>query len=258
MFGFAPDTAQAFALKMGLGFAAGGWFVLWAAMQQPGKPLGRWADCYLGTLLGGILGARLFYVLVHLERFADAPLNIPRLWYGGLSWQGAILGGWLALALLCRWRGISARAFGDALALALPAGVMAFSWAARSAGLMIGERVPDLAAEPVWQAAFLPDLARDVAPRYELQMLGLAWGAGLLLILAGVTLTGRLPGRRLGLALLLLAPGVALLAHHSAMPSAALLGVSLDTWGVVGLLGLGLAWLKRRENTPSQPGQDRL
>ncbi|MFP4322513.1 MAG: prolipoprotein diacylglyceryl transferase family protein [Anaerolineales bacterium] len=261
MLGFAPDTSQAFALKMGLGFAAGGFFILWAALQQPGRPIFRWSDVYLGTILGGIIGARVFFVLVHAAQFAGAPAHIPRLWYGGLSWQGAILGGLVGMVGLCRWRAVDVRAFSDALALAFPVGVMAFAWAARSAGLMIGYPVADLAAEPVWKAAYLPDLGRDVIPRYELQMLGLAMGGTLLILATVLTLANRLQGRRLALILGLAGGCFAVLGHHSAMPAVAWLGLSSDVWGagILVMLGVaGLAWPKRSLNTPSHHGQDGL
>jgi len=44
-------------------------------------------------ILGGIVGARLVYVLTNLPTFLAFPAEIIRIDHGGLSWHGAILGG---------------------------------------------------------------------------------------------------------------------------------------------------------------------
>jgi len=45
------------------------------------------------SLLGGILGGRLAYVLLHPEWFARSPLDVLAIWHGGLVWYGGLLGG---------------------------------------------------------------------------------------------------------------------------------------------------------------------
>jgi len=50
------------------------------------------------ALLGGILGGRLFYVLLYLPYFIEYPQEIFAIWHGGLVWYGGFLGG-----LLCSW-----------------------------------------------------------------------------------------------------------------------------------------------------------
>jgi phosphatidylglycerol:prolipoprotein diacylglycerol transferase len=48
------------------------------------------------SLLGGILGARLFYVILQWEFFMSSPQEMPAIWRGGLVWYGGFLGGTLA------------------------------------------------------------------------------------------------------------------------------------------------------------------
>ena len=48
------------------------------------------------SLLGGVLGARLFYVALQWQAFLRAPWEIPAIWHGGLVWYGGFLGGTLA------------------------------------------------------------------------------------------------------------------------------------------------------------------
>lgn len=53
------------------------------------------------TIAGGILGARLFYVFDHLDRFRDDPLEILAISEGGLAVYGAVIGGFVTVAILC-------------------------------------------------------------------------------------------------------------------------------------------------------------
>jgi prolipoprotein diacylglyceryltransferase len=222
------NTERAFAIKIGLGILLGLVFTLWTALQQRPRRFGAWVDVYLATALGAIIGARAGYVLLHWGQFAGEPLLWPRLWYGEIAWQGALIAGGGAMLLACRWRGVDFRDFSDAAALALPAVFMAICWAARSAGLILGEGVADLSQHPVWMAAFLPDISRDVAPRYELQMLGLAMGGGLLAIAGGLTLANRLAGLRLWITLAGLALAILILEDYSGRPPQTLGGVKVE------------------------------
>jgi prolipoprotein diacylglyceryltransferase len=58
-----------------------------------------WLDAALIVLAGSLIGARLGYVLFNLAYFSSRPLEIPQVWLGGLSGEGAIFGGALTLAL---------------------------------------------------------------------------------------------------------------------------------------------------------------
>ncbi|MCX6022192.1 MAG: prolipoprotein diacylglyceryl transferase [Chloroflexi bacterium] len=58
----------------------------------------------LPVVLGGIVGARLLFVLENWRLFAGQPLRVLALNEGGISVYGAILGGSLAGALYARYR----------------------------------------------------------------------------------------------------------------------------------------------------------
>lgn len=53
-------------------------------------------DMALWIILAGILGARLYYVLFNFSTFAEHPLEILKIWHGGLAIHGALIGGALA------------------------------------------------------------------------------------------------------------------------------------------------------------------
>lgn len=52
-------------------------------------------DLMFYVLLGGIAGARLYYTVFNWDYFSNHLFDIPKLWMGGLSIHGAILGGFL-------------------------------------------------------------------------------------------------------------------------------------------------------------------
>lgn len=56
-------------------------------------------DMALWVIIGGIIGARLYYVLFDLSSFTAHPLEILQIWKGGLAIHGALLGGALAYTI---------------------------------------------------------------------------------------------------------------------------------------------------------------
>lgn len=53
-------------------------------------------DLGVYLILFGLLGARIYYIFLELNYFIDYPLNIFKIWEGGLAIHGAIIGGILA------------------------------------------------------------------------------------------------------------------------------------------------------------------
>lgn len=76
---------------------------------RAGRTLGileddRLFDLALAAILGGIVGARLMFVIANEPGWiVHDPLQILRVYQGGLSWHGAMLGGLLASAAYARW-----------------------------------------------------------------------------------------------------------------------------------------------------------
>lgn len=69
------------------------------------------------ALLGGILGARIYFVLFSdPSYFLKNPLEILAVWRGGISIIGSLLGGFVVALWYCRWKKISFWKFADVLA----------------------------------------------------------------------------------------------------------------------------------------------
>ena len=75
----------------------------------------------LGVVLGGRLGYALFY---DFPTYRADPMQILRVWEGGMSFHGGFAGVVIAAALFCRREKIAMLSMGDLLAVAAPIGLM--------------------------------------------------------------------------------------------------------------------------------------
>ena len=77
-----------------VGIFAGYWYIL-KLLRQPGAPMARRHadDLVFYAALGIILGGRLGYVLFYnLGYYLENPIDIFKLWDGGMSFHGGVLG----------------------------------------------------------------------------------------------------------------------------------------------------------------------
>jgi phosphatidylglycerol:prolipoprotein diacylglycerol transferase len=73
-------------------------------------------DFSIYALLGGIIGARLYFVLFSEPAyFLEHPLEIFAIWSGGIGVIGALIGGFIVTVWFCRKRNISLLTFTDTL-----------------------------------------------------------------------------------------------------------------------------------------------
>jgi phosphatidylglycerol:prolipoprotein diacylglycerol transferase len=62
------------------------------------------ADLLPILVLGSIIGARLYYVLLEWRQYQGRWTDMFAIWQGGIAIHGALLGGCLVMILFCRWR----------------------------------------------------------------------------------------------------------------------------------------------------------
>ena len=56
----------------------------------------------INTIIIGIIGARLYYVLFNLSYYLDRPLEILQIWNGGLAIHGGIIAGLIVVIVSCK------------------------------------------------------------------------------------------------------------------------------------------------------------
>lgn len=69
--------------------------------------LNKMLDILLFGTIGGILGARLYYVVFEWEYYSHHLAEIPQIWHGGLAIYGGLIGGIIGAYFTCRRNGLN-------------------------------------------------------------------------------------------------------------------------------------------------------
>ena len=107
------------------GIFIGYWYLL-KLIKQPGAPMARRHadDMVFYAALGIILGGRLGYVLFYNPGYYfENPLDILKLWDGGMSFHGGVLGTTLGILYLARKEGLPWLRIHDYVACCVPFGL---------------------------------------------------------------------------------------------------------------------------------------
>ncbi len=104
-----------------LGFLAAVIHLGWLG-RRDGRPEGLASELGIWVMVGGILGARVAYVLSALDEYAANPLEIIRIDKGGLIYYGGFIGATLGIVLLARLKRKPLWNFGDFVITAVPLG----------------------------------------------------------------------------------------------------------------------------------------
>lgn len=176
---------------------------LWPNDTAPAKPR-QIEDLLTWVIIGVVVGGRLGFVLFYEPgTYLPHPLEILKVWQGGMSFHGGFLGTVVAGLLYCRRYGIPALSMGDAFALAAPVGL----FLGRVANFINGELWGRPTTLP-WGVIFpgdaaqtctgvIPgDCARHPSQLYEAGLEGLLLGLVLWFLLRAGGL--RAPGRIMG------------------------------------------------------------
>ncbi|WP_457312271.1 prolipoprotein diacylglyceryl transferase [Sphingomonas sp. UYAg733] len=102
-----------------------GWWYLLKLIAQPGAPMARRHadDLVFYATLGIILGGRIGYVIFYAPEMFLTPTHILRLWDGGMSFHGGVIGTSIALVLFARKNGLNWLRIHDYVACVVPFGL---------------------------------------------------------------------------------------------------------------------------------------
>lgn len=116
-----PLTLRSYGLMMALGFLAGIGVLVWLNRQEKRED-DLVLDLALWIMVGSIIGARAMYVAVMPDQFKGAPLEVFKVWNGGLVYYGGLIGGSLATVWFTRRRRVPLWHIADIAAPALALG----------------------------------------------------------------------------------------------------------------------------------------
>jgi phosphatidylglycerol:prolipoprotein diacylglycerol transferase len=110
-------TITSFGALMALAFLSG-YAVIRSELKRTDRDPNLAADILLGALIGGIVGAKLYYMVLYWDRTAVDPIRAI-LARGGLVWYGGFLGGSLGVIWVLNRRKVSIAFASDIVAPAL-------------------------------------------------------------------------------------------------------------------------------------------
>jgi phosphatidylglycerol---prolipoprotein diacylglyceryl transferase len=168
-----PLAIRWYSLAYIVGILLGWWYML-KLIKQPGAPLAQRhvEDLLFWVTIGIILGGRLGYVTFYRPEIWANPLDVLKLWEGGMSFHGGMLGVFAAFAYVS-WRGqLNLFRVGDYICCCAPFGLLL----GRIANFINGElwgRATDVPWAVIFPGAYAAGLPRHPSQLYEAALEGL-------------------------------------------------------------------------------------
>lgn len=72
-----------------------------------GLPEDFFADLLIWAVPMAIISARIYYVIMKWENYSDNPIDIIKVWEGGIAIHGALIGAFVTAYIFCRIKGVS-------------------------------------------------------------------------------------------------------------------------------------------------------
>ncbi|MEW6188870.1 MAG: prolipoprotein diacylglyceryl transferase [Actinomycetota bacterium] len=121
LFRIGPITFKSYGFMLAFAFVVG-ILLAYREARRRGLNPDLVFDLVLYAAIGGIVGARLSYVIGHSREFLITPLRIFAIWEGGLVFYGGLAGGTLAVILFIWLRKLPLWEIGDMIAPCLALG----------------------------------------------------------------------------------------------------------------------------------------
>ena len=121
LFKLGPISVHTYGVAMALAFLISIFIIRHEAKRKGFNPDFAY-DIVLFAMVGGIIGARFFYVVDHWHDFIGNPIQMFAIWQGGLVFYGGLIGGALAVLGLTRMRKLQIGKVADIVAPSLAIG----------------------------------------------------------------------------------------------------------------------------------------
>jgi phosphatidylglycerol:prolipoprotein diacylglycerol transferase len=169
---------------------------LWFILYQSGKwqlPAEQIMNLFFYSIIAGLVGARLFYVVLNLPAFIADPLEVFKVWNGGLVFYGGFLTGLAFVVVYIRYNRLPAGKIMDMIAIGMPLAHGVARIGCFFAGCCYGKP-----SDQPWAVAFTnPEtLARPLGvPLHPTQLYSSLGNLLIFLVLLLISRTGRFSGR---------------------------------------------------------------
>jgi phosphatidylglycerol:prolipoprotein diacylglycerol transferase len=216
--------------------------LLWLALADPlpkkthtSMPRIARIDAGLTAFVAGLLGARLGYVLMHLQFYSRHPEEILQLWNGGLTWSAGAVGAILGLSIYTMFSRQPFWRLADTFAM--PAALFSFAlwFGCMLDGCAYGKPAEFESLTPVLQDSF-----GIRSHRWPTQSAGAIFSLGILAILERIRLQKPSEGVIASLCLVLISAGNFLLAFFRGDQVPIFYGIRSDALASLVLFTLGL------------------
>jgi len=111
-------TVKSYGLMMVIGFLACVWLIRRLSRDFTPDPQ-HITNAALYALIGGVVGARLFFLLHYHDRFRSNPIEIFAIWQGGLELAGGVVAAIIVILLYMLYHKLPVRRYLDVLAIGL-------------------------------------------------------------------------------------------------------------------------------------------
>ncbi|PIS42655.1 MAG: prolipoprotein diacylglyceryl transferase [Candidatus Kerfeldbacteria bacterium CG08_land_8_20_14_0_20_40_16] len=121
-FSIGPVSFQAWGTMVALGLLAG-IFIAYQETKRRKRDPNRILDLSFWIILSSFLGARIFYVIGNLDLYLKNPISIFKIWEGGMTIFGGLVGALIAYLIFLKKKKIYFWDLADPIVFALPFGI---------------------------------------------------------------------------------------------------------------------------------------
>ena len=183
---------RTYGLMLAVAFLVGTWIGLFEARRRGLDP-DALVTVVLVALVSSVLGARMLYVIEHLDEFRESWTSVLAVWQGGLTLYGGLIAGVLGGLITARRTGLPMWSTADALAPSIALGTMFGRIGCFLNGCCYGRptRMP-------WGVTYPPDsfpgLEFGATPLHPAQIYNALFGLALFAVLWKLRTRVRTPG----------------------------------------------------------------
>ncbi len=126
-FNIGPITIALYGMTFALGIVLG-LIVASHVSKEFGQKENDFWDFAIRVIIGGLIGARIYYVIFSWDYYKDSPIDVFKIWEGGIAIYGGVIGAFLTAFLFTKRKKLNGFILADAAMPALILGQAIGRW----------------------------------------------------------------------------------------------------------------------------------